>query len=61
MENKLYEVIGRMYIDMLNTQNLLPSLGEKDQEIHRLKEELAFCKTKLAEFAKNELKHSAEG
>ncbi len=60
MDNKLYEIIGRMYVDLVNMQNLLKSLGEKDQEILALKEDLAFNKSKLAELARDELNKSPE-
>lgn len=61
MDNKLFEIIGRMYVDLTNMQDLLKSLGEKDQEIRTLKEDLAFSKTKLAELAKNEFNNTPKG
>lgn len=61
MDNKLYEIIGRMYVDLTNMQDLLKSLGEKDQEIRTLKEDLAFSKSKLADLAKNEFNNTPKG
>lgn len=60
MEPKLYEIIGRLYVQAVDMQSLLPSLGEKDQEIQKLKEELAKNRNKLAELAKNEFNATSE-